>query len=296
MARTQYAEIVTYVDTGVFKPADNTRVSVFLPGTTTTVTIYTTRSAGTTKANPFTTDATGAAEFWAEWGDYDIKYEDLTVPARFGTKTFGWSSTSGANAAIPLAAEDAVIGRQYVPIGAVIDWWRPVDTVSIPTGWAICDGSVVASGNHDFGTGASITLPDLRNVFVLGANSSLADGAAATAGDAASNAPGIRGSGSSHGKNLQHSHTVNSHDHGSAGVHSHSAVTSSEVGHTAFQAGGLTNSAATGISHGHDILVGNSSAHTHSAQTPGTDSQLGTAVDVKPQYVGLLKIMKIKRN
>lgn len=301
MARTQYAEVVTFITAATLKPANNARVSVFQPGTTTLVTIYTTRSAGTTKANPFTTGSDGAAEFWAEWGDYDIKYEDLEVPSRFGTKTFGWSSTSGTAAAVPLTALDAVSTRQFVPVGSVIDWWRPNNTVGVPTGWAICDGSVISSTNHDFGTGASITLPDMRGKFALGANVALADAAAATAGDAAANAPGIRGAGGSHARNLQHSHTVNSHDHGGVGDHNHS-VPFSGLGSTSVvmnnEGGGgpfVEVSLAT-HAHGFSSPTGNGGAHTHSAQTPGTDNQLGTAQDIKPLYIGLLKIMKVKRD
>lgn len=295
MARTQYSEVVTYVDAGVLKPADNARVSVYLPATTTLVTIYTTRTAGTLQSNPFTTDATGAVEFWAEWGDYDIKYEDLTVPARFGTKTFGWSSSSGASAAIPLTALSAVATRQFAPVGTVITWWRPDNTVSVPTGWAICNGASVASGSHDFGTGASITLPDLRNKFVLGANSALADAAAATDGDTVANAPGIRGSGSSNARNLQHSHSVNSHDHGSAGSHTHGvgtggAIAGGGVGGASFSIGGFSDV------HSHLGNTDAQGAHTHAAQTPGTNNQLGSAQDIKPQYVGLLHIIKIKRD
>lgn len=314
MARTQYSEVVTFIESGTLKPADNARVNVYLPGTTTNVTIYTTRTGGVTKANPFTTVADGVAEFWAEWGDYDIKYEDLTVPSRFGPKTFGWSSTSGANAAIPLVAQDAAIGRQHVPVGAVISWWRPNNTVGIPAGWAICDGSTVLSADHDFGTGASIVLPDLRNKFILGANSVLADAAAATAGDAATNAPGIRGTGSSHGKNLQHSHTVNAHSH-TVNSHSHTyplgigltsgqgvVINPNQIGfNAANNTKNVWNLSANGIIQSTQAIenwyaTSDASSPGTSNSTPGTDSQLGTAFDIKPLYVGLLQLMKIKRS
>lgn len=315
MARTQYSEVVTFVDTttGALMPADNARVSVFLPGTSTLVTIYTTRSAGTTKANPFTTGSDGSVEFWAEWGDYDIKYEDLNLPIRFGTKTFGWSSSSGANASVPIAALDAIVTRQLVPIGAVLSWFRPDNTVSVPTGWAICDGTSVSSVNHDFGTGAAFNLPDLRNKFILGANIALADAAAATAGDASTNAPGIRGAGSSHARNIQHSHTVNSHTHtvsgatGSVGNHQH--VQSASAGPSATfvmqneSGGGPFVTVPTGDHfHGFASQTSADGSHSHSlgfesaSTSPGTNTQLGTTQDIKPLYVGLLQIMKVKRN
>lgn len=309
MARAQYSESVTFVDdtTGALMPAENARVSVYQPGTTTLVTIYTTRSAGATKSNPFTTDVTGSSEFWADWGDYDIKYEDLEVPARFGTKTFGWSSTSGANAAIPLAANDAVTTRQFDPVGAVINWWRPDSSVALPTGWVQCDGSTYTSGNHDFGTGSSITVPDLRNRFVLGASSSQTDGQAAAAGDTVANAPGIRGAGSSHSRNLQHTHTISAEAPGtsSGGAHQHnfsnttgnnSAVYDSAQRYTSGTAQKIiaththAYSGATDTQGSHSHTV---NSHSHSGATGST---LSSTQDIKPLYVGLLFIIKIKRS
>lgn len=309
MARAQYSEVVTFVDdtTGALMPASNARVSVYQPGTTTLVTIYTTRSAGTTKSNPFTTDLTGGSEFWADWGDYDIKYEDLDVPARFGSKTFGWASTSGSNAAIPLASLDAIATRQFDPVGSVTMWWRPDASVTLPTGWVQCDGATYSSGNHDFGTGASIVVPDMRNKFVLGASSTQTDGQAAAAGDTTANAPGIRGTGSSHSRNLQHTHTISAESPGTnaAGSHAHnfsgttggnSAVYDSAQRYTSGSAqkiiaththpfSGSTDSQG---SHSHTV-----NSHSHGGATGST---LSATQDIKPLYVGLLFIIKIKRS
>lgn len=307
MARSQYAEVVTFIDSGALKPANNARVSVFLPGTTTLVTIYTTRTAGTTKSNPFTTGSDGAVEFWAEWGDYDIKYEDLNVPARFGAKTFGWSSSSGANAAVPLAALDAVSTRQFGPIGAVINWWRPNNTVSLPSGWVACDGSTYTSGQHDFGTGASITVPDLRNKFILGASSTITDGNAATSGDASSNAPGIRGSGSSHSKDLAHTHGITAESPGtnSTGSHQHTYSGTTANNPAVFSsAQAYTSGTAQKIigMHGHDYsgTVASNGAHSHTVNSHSHGGATGSggsaAQDIKPLYVGLLFIIKIKRD
>ena len=307
MARSQYSEVVTFVDAGVLKPANNARVSVYDQGTTTLVTIYTTRGAGTTKSNPFTTDSTGTAEFWAEWGEYDIKYEDLNVPARFGTKTFGWSSTSGVDDAVPLEALDAVTDRQFAPIGAVINWWRPNNTVTLPTGWVACDGTTYGSSLHDFGTGASITVPDLRNKFVLGANAATTDGDPAGTGDSSSAAPGIRGTGASHSRNLAHTHGITgespgtnstgSHLHGFAGDTSQNSLVFGQA--QAYSSGtaqkiiGMHTHSYNGStdmqgSHSHTV---NSHSHGGATGSGGSASQ-----DIKPLYVGLLFIIKIKRS
>lgn len=53
-----------------------------------------------------------------------------------------------------------------LPIGAVIDWWRPNATFPIPDGFAIADGSAVSDARSPI-NGA--TLPDFRGRFVKGA-------------------------------------------------------------------------------------------------------------------------------
>jgi hypothetical protein len=63
-----------------------------------------------------------------------------------------------------------VSGLNYndVPLGTVIAWWRPASSIPVPNGWAICDGQSVI--DHSFPLDASITLPDLRNKFIIGAD------------------------------------------------------------------------------------------------------------------------------
>jgi hypothetical protein len=59
-------------------------------------------------------------------------------------------------------------GAALVPIGAVIDWWRPNDTFPVPDGFQICTGGVVNDAQSPFN---GETLPDLRNRFIRGAAS-----------------------------------------------------------------------------------------------------------------------------
>jgi microcystin-dependent protein len=298
-----------YIDSGSgdLKPANNARVSVYAPGTTNLQTIYTTRSAGTTKANPFTTDASGAAEFWAELADYDVKFEDLEVPPRFGTKTIGWQSSNPT--VIPFASLDAVTVRQTLPIGAVIAWWRPNSGVGLPAGCVQCDGATYSSAQHDFGTGASITVPDLRNRFILGASSTNTDGQAGNGSDLASGAPGIRGTGGSNSHTLtvaqigSHSHSINIGGSGSGstdvqGAHSHThGIAQRWVFNAAAAPNGLdfnggSGALSTGVagSHSHNVSV--------SVSVSGTSSSVGgdAAHNNIPLYTGLLYIMKIKRD
>ena len=90
-----------------------------------------------------------------------------------------------------------------VPLGAVICWWRPNGTFKIPYGWQPMDGRTLDQTQHSWGA-FSVTLPDARNRFILGAatttpsdtnangytGSGRADGSSAT-GDDPANGPGI---------------------------------------------------------------------------------------------------------
>jgi hypothetical protein len=321
MARDHHNDVVGLAENDaqakpVYRPLSNIQVSVYLPGTTTLTTIYQARTGASQKSNPFTTVAGGVVEFWAEYGEYDIKFHDLNVPARIGDKTIGWNAINAgtgatpsnkiaADGGLPWTALDGVAVRQAVPIGAVIEWWRPASTVPVPAGYAICDGQSVGSAAHDFGTGGTVVLPDLRNVFILGANSSNADGSAGTTTPGAANAPGIRGTGGAHQKSFQHIHTVSAHSHGAAtgtaGAHTHSVVVTGNTGGAVGSADGI--GLAGGLApHHHAITMGGAAAsagaHAHviGSESPSTTSALSATEDIRPVYVGLLRIMKIKRN
>lgn len=89
------------------------------------------------------------------------------------------------------------------PIGEIMAWWRPTPTSPVPTGWEIADGRSITA--HDFPGGGSITLPDLRNRFLLGA-------ALGGTGTGPTLPPDIGQTGGSNAANLSHTHTV-AHDH-----------------------------------------------------------------------------------
>lgn len=118
-----------------------------------------------------------------------------------------------ASGGIPRNLYNIIQGLVYnqSPLGEVIEWWRPNDTIAVPVGWRICDGSTIAAAEHSYVGIGSLTLPDLRNSFVLGANVANADASAGSAADAVANAPGIRGAG---GTNATHNET----HHHSAGT------------------------------------------------------------------------------
>lgn len=60
-------------------------------------------------------------------------------------------------------AESVVQGA--VPIGSVIDWWRPNATFPLPAGYQICDGSIVTDPASPY---VNAVLPDLSDKFVRG--------------------------------------------------------------------------------------------------------------------------------
>lgn len=263
---------------------------------------------------PIVTDATGIINFWAEPGEYDIFIHDRNAPARIADQRFGWSSLSPVDKGIPagkirddaaldLAALSAVIMRQITPLGGVIDWWRPTSTYDAgagagnpPPGYAVCDGSTILAANHDFGTGGSIVLPDLRNKFVLGADITRADGVIGPIiADGSGPAPGIRGAGGAHSWN-QSAAQMPSHGHtGSGGGHTHSALNT-----LAFlvDSGALTNyylPAGTGAGAERQIGQSNTTASGSGSVTINNTGS-GVAINNVPAYVGLLKIMKVRRS
>ncbi|MEE2830325.1 MAG: hypothetical protein VX498_14140 [Myxococcota bacterium] len=52
-----------------------------------------------------------------------------------------------------------------VPLGTIIDWWRPNETVPLPEGYAVCDGSVIDDPQSPW---LGETLPDLLGRVALG--------------------------------------------------------------------------------------------------------------------------------
>lgn len=302
------------------------------------VDIFAADTGVTERPNPIVTTANGAVRFWADGpAEYDIVFEDTITPARIDDR-IGWNAVPAKAGSLPTSAlvpdagitqamlSPAVVNNE-VPIGAVLDWWRPSNTVPVPTGFVVCDGRPVAS--HDFpGVAGQITTPDLRNVFILGADSPdprpphltgtyKGDGAGAGGGDVAADAPGIRGSGGSHKHSLVRTE-MPAHNHGGAtGNHNHGGNTdwmnqnkthSHNVPHNwmlgnvqgaVWQAGAGAVAATitidpANIDHWHVIPNGTAPIAYGGGVTEGSNSATG-AHNNMPWFVGLLKIMKVKR-
>lgn len=74
------------------------------------------------------------------------------------------------------------LNQYFVPQGAILMWSGSI--ASIPTGWALCNGGTYAKSD---GSG-NVTVPDLRDRFLVGAGSTYA---VAATGGAVSNTPTI---------------------------------------------------------------------------------------------------------
>jgi len=136
---------------------------------------------------PLSTDSYDHDEMAANWDKLDAI---IGVPV-----TGEWPPEGGLYGAIVNARAAAV------PLGVLFPFFRPSLDVDLPDGAVAADGSVLNDTQHDFGSG-DVTLPDLRNRFILGADPSkdvgAAGAAAGTAGtDTAAGAPGPQAVGGS---------------------------------------------------------------------------------------------------
>lgn len=347
MARDLYETTVALPDaTGVMKALSGVKVSVVPRGaqdlTASLVNVYASDTgvtrgpdpkSGATGTNPMVTTASGAIRFWADAPyEYDLVFEDTQAPVRIADRV-GWNAIPAKAGSIPTIAlaEDggitqrmlsAAVVRQQVPIGAVIEWWRPPTggiAVPVPDGFEVADGHAVSS--HDFpGISGGISMPNLQNVFILGASVNKSDGAGADQGNAVTQGPGIRATGGSNAaKNLAHGHGVplpqHYHNAGAltTGGHSHAvATTAYESGSTVgpFVIGGGT--LASNIHHTHDTYggtdgagnlgvggntdwVNNGDGLRLATATNSTTWNADPGVDFRPQFYGLLRIVKVRR-
>jgi hypothetical protein len=235
---------------------------------------------------------------------------------------------------------DPDIFNSLAPLGMIVPWFRPSTAFALPTGWHVCDGAVVNSADHSWTGAGNVTLPDLRNRFVLGAATT---GTGTTPGaPPAENATGGAHTrtfnhshtvaGHSHTVNA-HSHTVNAHSH-TVNSHSHGVNTDGEHHHTwlgnnlsqrpyEISSGGTPRQATYVPGFNEDnssqsVVMDSIGAHNHGggtgSSTPGTstsspgtsDASPGTTSvtlttdatapggDLRPAFVGLLYIIKVK--
>jgi len=109
--------------------------------------------------------------------------------------------TSVAFAIRAQVAESALNG---VPIGTVLDWWRPNSEWPVPDGFKVCDGTEVSDEDSPLN---GISVPDLRDKFILGVSNV--------------NDIGVVGGQTNHAHNvdINHDHAVSFTS--ASGIHSH---------------------------------------------------------------------------
>ena len=179
------------------------------------------------------------------------------------------------------------VTNAFMPRGGIIMWSGSI--VTIPTGWAICDGAN--------------STPDLRNRFIVGAGSTYAvaaTGGATTVTLAVGNLPA-------------HSHTGTT---AAGGSHNHTGTTDTAGWHSHYQNVGANfgsggpvyridfdadgsggNQYGSGVqtdgagSHTHTFTTSTITTHSHTFTTDNTGS--GTSFGILPPYYAIAFIMKL---
>jgi microcystin-dependent protein len=166
-----------------------------------------------------------------------------------------------AGSVIATNIQIGTVTNAFVPRGIIVMWSGSI--VTIPTGWAICDGTN--------------TTPDLRNRFIVGAGSTYA----------------VAGTGGSTTKTLTEAN-MPAHSHGGTtvggGGHSH---TVSAIYNTGGPYNGLVLGQLNGWYGTATTNQGTSTEpnHTHTFTTDTKGS--GTSFDIMPPYYALAYIMKL---
>jgi microcystin-dependent protein len=177
----------------------------------------------------------------------------LTSPAFTGVPT---APTAALGTNTTQIATTAFV-QSFIPVGVITLWSGSI--ASIPSGWALCNGSA--------GT------PDLRDRFVVGAGSTYAVGATGGANTVTLDTTQIpshthTGSGTSNATDLSHTHTGSGTTGNNNVGHTHTGsgnTGENNVGHTH---SGTTNDNNVGHTHtGSGTTSGFSNDHTHSGTT-----------------------------
>lgn len=173
-------------------------------------------------------------------------------------------------------------------VAGIICMWSG-STASVPSGWALCDGTN--------GT------PDLRDRFIVGAGNSYAPGAVGGANSVTL----------TQAQMPVHQHTV-SLATDSQGSHAHSGSTSSNGAHTHTVNGSNTSGGVTSVKvenrvsaneyattsltasagdHSHSISTTTGGAHAHSVSGQTQAAGSGASVDIRPLFYALAYVMKL---
>lgn len=172
-----------------------------------------------------------------------------------------------------------------IPVGGTIIWF----TATPPTDWLICDGSSFSGVTYpDLALVlGGTTLPDMRDVFPIGAATKLLGSTGGSLGHTHTQ-PTHTHTGPDHNHTITHTHAVDPPNttSTSAGTHTHDSHTTAQVGILGLLSPGLngpTTHSSTGTAHTHDTNIasftsgGPSDANTGSSGTGNTGASGGDA-------------------
>ncbi len=199
------------------------------------------------------------------WLEPEIEGRVLTPRQEMGAVAFAMTAQTALTVPDGSITETKLAAGLAVPVGTVVSWWG--NSASVPSGWKLCDGTIVSDSQSPLNGLAS---PELRNRFIRG-----------TTGNVRPNAP--LGGSDSHTLTVAempaHSHGVN--DPG----HSHQLLAQAW-------------SSVTGNGQAYPINTGSTINPTPilSAFTGITIQSAGggQAFSTLPGYVGLVYIMRVR--
>lgn len=190
---------------------------------------------------------------------------------------------------------------QQVPVGTIIDWYRPSASTAVPTGWALCDGSLSLDPASPF---YGAYLPDLRGKFTRGVSDMSVNSDVGAAGGSDSH---------DHDTDTTHSHTgYTSTD----GDHEHVSMTFSGASDTWYDGAGSglpganlswsSHTSSSSVDHyvaiaayqyygPYTFVTDVSGDHDHSVTTyNGGGWVTSTSESNVPAYVGMVKLIRVR--
>lgn len=174
----------------------------------------------------------------------------------------------------PVTSTQAQLNYGPVPTGGIIMWSGSI--LSVPTGWALCDGGTYAKTD---GSG-NVTVPNLRDKFIVGAGSTYA---VAATGGATSNTPTITVTNEAVALTTNqmpsHTHTATVTDTG----HTHTA---SQPAHNHTEVGALTGTVGVQAGVNYSLPTGYTTTNTGNAQPAITVASGTTGISVSNASVG----------
>jgi hypothetical protein len=235
MARVELLATVDKIVSSNLQPVSGASVQVNVRSTGSPTTVYSGETGGTTVSNPLVTDANGRVNGWVDEGSYILgisgsgitsynqPYEavrgDLSIAipgTRVNTNTMPGDRLTDASITGAKIATGAILGKHLsesaLPLGTIIAYWvpsKPGGGYAVPNGWAVMNGQALGPTSHDFPGGGTITLPNLINAALRGADPTTAYGAT----NGVNALSGVNTVNLSHQHDMQHYHLIPAHSH-----------------------------------------------------------------------------------